>query len=340
MLRIHFTAEDLARTRVGAGIGAAAEAYSGLAMLRDTRTPLPFQGWRSAVGRRLGEEARPLLALLPDRGPTLDLVTIAGNAPSIGEAVERLLGAPRVRLREELEDLSVRPADAPWVRSLMDADVDALRQLARALEACHRTAVAPYWDRAASHLDAVRAACARTLMEGGVERLLEGLCVPIVRWRAPVLEVRHPRDIEFRLGGRGLVIVPAVFMRREPTLFWDPGDGAAPPRLTVPTVNEVEVGAALWNLTGTTAQGALGALLGRTRAAALKVTVGGCNTTELARRLNVSLAAASQHATVLRNANLITTNRRGGAVLHSITALGIDLLASEGATPPVAPGRN
>ncbi|WP_405448362.1 ArsR/SmtB family transcription factor [Streptomyces erythrochromogenes] len=339
MLRIHFTAEDLARTRVGTGIGAAAETYYGMAMLRNANAALPFRGWKGAVGPRLGAQAGPLLALLPDRGPGLDLLTLAGDAPSIGEAVEGLLRAPRARLREELAGLSVRPADAAWVRSLMDADVGALHRLAGALEACHRGAVAPYWDRAASHLDAVRAACARALLEGGVERLLEGLCVPAVRWRAPVLEVRHPKDVEFRLGGRGLVIVPAVFMGREPTLLWDPVDEEVPPRLTVPTVHEVEVGAALWDLGGATAQGALGALLGRTRAAALKVTVGGCNTTELARRLNVSLAAASQHATVLRNANLITTSRRGGAVLHSITALGIDLLATEGATPPAVPGR-
>lgn len=339
MLRIHFTAEDLARTRVGTGIGAAAETYYSLAMLRDRRTAPPFDGWRSAVAGRVAEEMRPLLALLPASGPGVDLLTIAGDATSIGEAADRLLSAPRARLRRELEDVSFRPAHASWVRSLMDADGDALHQLARALEVSHRSAVAPYWDRAASHLDAVRADYARTLLEGGVERLLEGLCVPLVRWRAPVLEVQHARDVEFRLGGRGLIIVPTVFTWRELTVLWDPADDVGPPRLTVPTVNGVEAGAALWNRAGATVQGALGALLGRTRAAALKVTVGGCNTTELARRLNVSLAAASQHATVLRNANLITTSRRGGAVLHSITALGIDLLASEGVASSAPPGR-
>ncbi|MEU6309635.1 winged helix-turn-helix domain-containing protein [Streptomyces sp. NPDC047014] len=338
MLRIHFTAEDLARTRVGPGIGAAAETYYGMALLRNPRTAPPFRRWKGAVARHLGAEAGPLLALLPDRGPGLDLLTIAGDAPSLGEAVEGLLGASRARLREELSQLSVRPADAAWVRSLRDGDAEALRLLARSLEACHRGAIAPYGDRAAAHLDAVRAAYARTLMEGGVERLLAGLCVPLVRWRAPVLEVRHPKEVEFRLGGRGLVLVPAVFMGRTPTLLWDPADEAAPPRLTVPTVTDPEVGEALWERADGTAQDALGALLGRTRAAALKVTVGGCNTTELARRLNVSLAAASQHATVLRNAHLITTSRRGGAVLHSITALGIDLLASE-RRPHSPPGR-
>jgi DNA-binding transcriptional ArsR family regulator len=63
----------------------------------------------------------------------------------------------------------------------------------------------------------------------------------------------------------------------------------------------------------------LESLLGRTRAAALHVTAEGCTTSELARRPYVTAAAASQHATVLRNTDLITTSRRGGSVLHLIT---------------------
>ena len=58
----------------------------------------------------------------------------------------------------------------------------------------------------------------------------------------------------------------------------------------------------------------------------LRATVGGCGTTELARRLNISLATASHHAAVLRNAHLVTTRREGKAVLHTVTSLGIALL--------------
>ena len=39
-----------------------------------------------------------------------------------------------------------------------------------------------------------------------------------------------------------------------------------------------------------------------------------------------SLAAASQHASVLRGAGLIVTRRQGGAVLHVLTPLGAELL--------------
>jgi DNA-binding transcriptional ArsR family regulator len=52
----------------------------------------------------------------------------------------------------------------------------------------------------------------------------------------------------------------------------------------------------------------------------------GCTTTELAGRAGISLAAASQHATVLRDAGLIASRRQGGAVLHVLTPLGAELL--------------
>ena len=41
------------------------------------------------------------------------------------------------------------------------------------------------------------------------------------------------------------------------------------------------------------------------------------------------MAAASQHATVLRKAGLIITHRQGSSVLHVLTPLGADLLAGD-----------
>ena len=71
---------------------------------------------------------------------------------------------------------------------------------------------------------------------------------------------------------------------------------------------------------------ALTELLGRTRAATLRATAGGCSTTELARRVGISPAGASQHATVLRKAGLIDTRRNGLSVVHDLTPTGRALL--------------
>jgi DNA-binding transcriptional ArsR family regulator len=78
---------------------------------------------------------------------------------------------------------------------------------------------------------------------------------------------------------------------------------------------------------GQTAPGdALAALLGFTRAAALAAIGTGCSTTELARRVGVSPAAASQHATVLRNAGLVASRREANTMMHSVTPLGSAVL--------------
>ena len=53
-------------------------------------------------------------------------------------------------------------------------------------------------------------------------------------------------------------------------------------------------------------------------------------TSELARRAGVSVPSASEHATVLRQADLITTARVGRAVLHTVTPLGGNLLSADG----------
>ena len=63
---------------------------------------------------------------------------------------------------------------------------------------------------------------------------------------------------------------------------------------------------------------------------ALEAAVSGCTTTELAKRCNISPAAASHQATVLREAGLITTRRAGASVRHEITQLGIWLLSGYG----------
>jgi DNA-binding transcriptional ArsR family regulator len=78
---------------------------------------------------------------------------------------------------------------------------------------------------------------------------------------------------------------------------------------------------------GGASKGALANLLGRTRASVLTAIADGVVTTgALARRLDVSSAAVSQHTAVLREAGLITTRRHHSSVLHNPTQVGLTLL--------------
>ncbi|MEU4261861.1 ArsR/SmtB family transcription factor [Streptomyces argenteolus] len=325
VLRIHFTAEDLARTRVATTIGVAAEVYYSLELLTENQELSNFRSWRSAVAGRMGADTRPLTSLVPLRGPGLDLLALMGDVPSLDHAVDNLLHAPVPRLRREFEGLDFHPRYLPWARRVSEGDRDARRELADAVRACHRLTVEPYWDRGRSELVALSTRCANLVLEGGINLLLRSICAPLVRWRPPVLEAPYPRRVEVRLQGRGLIITPMVFSKHAVSFLWDPLDAAGPPRLTVPALRRPLTGSGPTEADGSVVRN-LESLLGRTRAAALHVTTEGCTTSELARRLDVTAAAASQHATVLRNAGLITTTRRGGSVLHLSTPLGLALL--------------
>ncbi|MCX5199204.1 winged helix-turn-helix domain-containing protein [Streptomyces sp. NBC_00249] len=70
------------------------------------------------------------------------------------------------------------------------------------------------------------------------------------------------------------------------------------------------------------------ALLGRTRATILSAIADHalCTTTELATRTKVSLASASEHATVLRHAGLTELTRDHKHVRHSVSPAGLALL--------------
>ena len=95
----------------------------------------------------------------------------------------------------------------------------------------------------------------------------------------------------------------------------------------VANLDEVTDAYRLWSRTelGSTSK-ALVALLGATRAAALEAIEYGCTTSGLADLLGVSPPTASYHVTVLRDAGLITTYRRGTTVLHTVSPLGTALL--------------
>jgi DNA-binding transcriptional ArsR family regulator len=71
----------------------------------------------------------------------------------------------------------------------------------------------------------------------------------------------------------------------------------------------------------------LATLIGPARARALRaIGQGSCTTTQLAERLGITPPSASAHATALRTAGAITTEREGRQVRHALTPLGHGLM--------------
>jgi DNA-binding transcriptional ArsR family regulator len=323
VLRIWFDGEDLGRLRVARQPDPLWETVLSLQMLSGRQGGPVFANWRQRTGARLSttashEALRTLRPLIPTFGYFPDFLTPSVTKGSFSDQVAEVVRTPRRRVADELDLLSAsQPAQQH--RGLPLGRTGAMECVGDALAQFHHTAIAPYAQRLRALVDADRAVRARALLDGGAEGLLESL-VPLAHWRPPVLEVEYPVDQEMRLNGRGLLLVPSVFCWRYPVTLLDPN---LPPTLVYPVEHENGFDCPSQN-----ADDSLAALVGSTRGDVLRLLdETGSSTTELARRLGISLASASQHATVLRKAGLIVSRRSGNTMLHSRTPLGTALLA-------------
>ncbi|MFI7606581.1 ArsR/SmtB family transcription factor [Micromonospora sp. NPDC049366] len=328
MLKIYFSGEDILRTRVAPAADPVWELVLSLHLLQGrSRDPL-MATWRRTVARGLrqdgaSDQLRLLFALNPPRGYFPDFLTPYASVGGFEAGLEAVRRTPVPLLHRDLTVLAGENPLPSSAGALARGEPDVLRMLTDSMEQYRSLAISPYWTRIQAAVEADRSRRARALLDGGVEGLLNSLR-PAMRWDAGLLEVRdYPHSRELHLDGRGLLLVPSFFCARTPVALLDP---ALPPVLVYPVDRLgglVPAGGDGGGSTGAMpGHEALAALLGRTRAAVLEVSDDGCTTGEMARRLNISAAAASQHATVLRNAGLLVSHRDRNTVLHTLTPLG------------------
>ncbi|MEU5955857.1 ArsR family transcriptional regulator [Streptomyces sp. NPDC047525] len=320
-LRIHFTAQDLARTTVAARPDIMWELTISLHRLQAPRSTARCRPWLGHVRERLRTRdlravLHPLTTLVPPRGDFPDFLTPPGQL-DFADALELISGAGRRMFADDLATV-FRARERPlWIRQLAEGDRQRRRELVRALAVYHRELLRPCLPELDETVVAERAVCGRRVLDGGVGKLL-GVLSPSVRWAWPVLTVDYPVDRDLRLGGRGITLVPSFFCATPVTLI----DPELPPVLVYPVSGE-----------GPAPHGADGAdgltpVLGRTRALAIRALLdpgSPCSTSELALRIGVSVASASRQAAALRDAGLVISARQGGEVLHSATRLGREL---------------
>ncbi|WP_328650899.1 winged helix-turn-helix domain-containing protein [Micromonospora sp. NBC_00330] len=328
MLKIHFSGEDILRTRVAPAADPVWELVLSLHVLRGrTRDPLTAN-WRRSVARDLrqdsaSEQLRLLFALNPPRGYFPDFLTPYASVEGFEAGLDALRRTPTELLHRDLSVLAAENQLPSSAAALARGEVSALHHLAESMEQYRSLAIGPYWSRIQAAVAADRTRRARALLDGGVEGLLTSLR-PAMRWESGVLEVRsYPHSRELHLDGRGLLLVPSFFCAATPVALLDP---ALPPVLVYPVDRLGALVPADAGAASGAARESLAALLGRTRAAVLQASDEGCTTGEVARQLSISPAAASQHATVLRNAGLLVSHRERNSVLHTLTPLGRAML--------------
>ncbi|KAB1919036.1 ArsR/SmtB family transcription factor [Micromonospora noduli] len=318
MLTLQLTATDLSRT-----------------VLRSEPAVLLELG---AAGQRLFEGApehltawwaRTRAALRPEMRPYLDLCRLPGwfpdflTPPSLGSdlpaALDEVLATPTATLAAELRP-RIAAGDLPArVAALASGETTARRRLCVAMRAFHQIAVAPYQQTITAAVRGDRVVRAHTMVDAGIDRVLRDLS-PYLFWKPYGERYELSYECGFADGialapaGRGVTLVPSYLLPR-PCVLDDPAGPLVLAYPIRPTAQRALVSSK-----------PLADLLGRTRAAVLGAIVDGPSTSQVARTVGISLASASQHASVLRSAGLVTTHRAGPAVRHTLTPLGEHLL--------------
>lgn len=319
MLRIHFTTEDLLKTRVATSPDPMWELVLSVFRLRRRLAVTRYEPWYQQVR---ADAARSdllqrirlmLMPMIPASGYFPDFLTPENRRHGgIESIIEAVAGSPRSVLRGQL-DLLDRGRGSAWIERLHEADPAAREDLRNLLRNYHRIAIAPHWNAIRNTVEADRAIRARALLDGGVHGLLHSYR-PLMRWAPPVLHVRYSVDQTLHLKGRGLLLAPSHFGQGPANSLADP---ALPPVLVYP---------AGYDRAAPVTVRALGRLMGGTRASILIATETATTSGELARRVGVSAATVSHHLSALRAAGLLSTLQRGELILHTRTSTGSALV--------------
>ncbi|MCY7340682.1 MAG: DUF5937 family protein [Pseudonocardia sp.] len=213
------------------------------------------------------------------------------------------------------------PVPVDLYRALTGDPAETLDVLVAQQRLAWKALVAPLWDRMRGMFDADITTRARQLADGGLEGLFANLH-PRATWASGAMHLTGLRRGTVDLRGRGLVLVPTAF--GWPNLGIGPTDdtSVAFPALVYPMLGA----ARLWE--PSTRPPAIVRLLGAGRASVLAETLIPGTTSGLAQRVDLAPATVSQHLAVLRDAGLVTAQRRGREVLYRQTSLAAALLHS------------
>jgi DNA-binding transcriptional ArsR family regulator len=214
-----------------------------------------------------------------------------------------------------------KPGLPPVLERFVADPVSGLAEVVALLRVYWERTLAPHWPRVRALLEGDVLHRARQMADGGAERLFADVD-PTVSWADGVLSIDKgsvEQDVDLR--DRGLLFVPSAFAWPDVVLVTDP---RWQPTLVYPARG---VGT-LWEADRPAAPEALGALLGRVRAAVLMALDHPRSTTDLARSLGVSAGGVSQHLGILRAAGLVHGHRVGRVVLYLRSPAGDGLVGA------------
>jgi hypothetical protein len=333
-LRLHLSVDGLARTRLAHS--PLMEAVFSLRTLADPAAIPLHAPWALAARSRLdGVDLETLLSLWTPCAAVPDFLTpppLSGS-PQLAEELAQVRATPPEQIRR---DLAVTYGDTlpPGLERLYRKPAAGVESLTRLLQAYWERALADHWPRLRLVLDGDVVYRTRALAAGGALALLDDLHERVA-WDGGDLVIGagggDEPDVGVDVTHEGLLLIPSAFVwPMVATMFRPP----SAPAVVYPSRG---IGT-LWQVGEPAGTGALAALIGRTRAGLLAMLDGPLSTSELAQRAGLSVGGASRHLAVLREAGLVASHRRGHAVVHEPTRLGLSLLEADGDAPVAVAG--
>ncbi|MFD4526785.1 helix-turn-helix domain-containing protein [Streptomyces sp. NPDC058470] len=320
-----FSASDLAQMRFA--VSPMWEVGTSFKLLNSGSAHPVHRPWAEQVRPRVasaGLDRGWLAELIPPSGYVPDFLNpaAAGPAPTLAVELAGILASPAVRVRRELDRLGQEQGRlGPRSRTLYAEPRSLLVRVAEEIRTYWELALAPYWARIRTVLDADIFHRARQVAEHGTGHLFNDLH-PSLSWDDDALRLaRRQGTLSRQTAGAGLLLIPSAFTGPGPLTRVTPPE---PPQLAYPARG---VGA-LWEPRPFTGTDAVAAVLGRSRTMLLSELETPASTTELARRTGLSPAGASQNLTALRDAGLVSAHRAGRSVLYARTAAAESVLAA------------
>lgn len=312
---------DVARVRFAQPV--LYEVVASLRAVRDQRH-LMFGGWLQGAAPRLGGVRLDLLTALVPPGPLVpDYLVADVPGGDLALELEALRAAEPAVVRAEIDQLRRGGAVPPVLRPLYEDPARHLPTVAEELRRYWVAAIEPIWPRIRAVGLADIGYRLDRFASGGVAQLLSGLN-PDVAFDGDTITVRRAGTARGLLDGRGVVLVPSVFV-------W-PGVLCTGPTARQTVICYAPRGVA--DVAGGTPgpagrRDSLTAVVGRTRARLLAALDLPATTTQLAARLAVTPSAVSQHLKILKESALVDSRRTGRVVLYQRTPAATDLLAAQ-----------
>lgn len=328
MIYLHLGVEDLGRIRFA--FSPAWEAVTSLRALGAAADTGLHGWWLRAVRPRLGQaDLRLLTSVVRPRGYIPDFLHPfpPSRAPSFEAGLAQIAASEPQLVAAEVAHVAEHPLaqQGPGRQARLDllsqviADpVAGLSRIVAELQRYWTIALAPYWPRVRSLLDADLAFRLDQLAAGGAQELLSTLH-PLVSIDRDVVRVVKYYEGHADLRGRGLLLIPCAFAWPDVIVR------TADPQ---PALTYAPRGLGrLWEAQHTQHRSPLGDVLGHTRATLLGQLDLPMTTTQLATLLSLTAPTLNAHLKSLQAAGLVSSRRDGRSVLYVRTDLGERLLA-------------